>query len=297
MGVSGAGKSTVGRLIAARLDCPFRDADSFHPPANIEKMSRGEPLTDEDRWPWLDAIAAWIAEHRAAGTSLRRHLLGAQARLSRHRHDGQRADVRLVYLKGDFDLIAARLAARKGHFMPPALLREPVRRAGGAARRRAPGDRRRGHVAAARGRYHPRAVGPRGSPGGDLTWRPVGSFAEFLQDQLRRSAMSRCGACSAAPGSIATADVRAGVGRHALFPGGRRQPRRLRGGGAGALQLRRQGQDDRAAVLARCPSGCSTSPRRWSTGRGPRLRRRGGWRRQRSRRRSVADADVSPRRR
>src|ERR1051325_6649026 len=69
MGVSGAGKSTVGRLIATRLDCPFRDADSFHPAANIAKMSRGEPLTDDDRWPWLDAIAAWIAEHRAAGTT------------------------------------------------------------------------------------------------------------------------------------------------------------------------------------------------------------------------------------
>ena len=60
MGVSGAGKSTVGKLIAARLGCPFRDADSFHPHANIEKMSRGEALTDEDRWPWLRAIAAWI---------------------------------------------------------------------------------------------------------------------------------------------------------------------------------------------------------------------------------------------
>ena len=69
MGVSGAGKSTVGRLIAARLDCPFRDADSFHPKANIEKMSRGEALTDGDRWPWLEAIAAFIAEHRAAGTT------------------------------------------------------------------------------------------------------------------------------------------------------------------------------------------------------------------------------------
>jgi carbohydrate kinase (thermoresistant glucokinase family) len=123
MGVSGAGKSTVGRLIAARLDCPFRDADSFHPPANIEKMSRGEPLTDEDRWPWLQAIAAWIAERRAAGTI---GVVTCSALRRRYRDlltDHQRADVRLVHLKGDFDLIAARLAARKGHFMPPALLR------------------------------------------------------------------------------------------------------------------------------------------------------------------------------
>jgi gluconokinase len=123
MGVSGAGKSTVGVLVAARLDCPFRDADSFHPAANIEKMSRGEPLTDDDRWPWLRALADWIAEHRAAGTTC---VVTCSALKRRYRDlvtAGQRADVRLVYLKGGFDLIAARLAARKGHFMPPALLR------------------------------------------------------------------------------------------------------------------------------------------------------------------------------
>lgn len=123
MGVSGAGKSTVGKLIAAELGCPFRDADSFHPPANIEKMSRGAPLTDEDRWPWLRAIAAWIGEHRAAGTAC---VVTCSALKRVYRDivtDGQSADVRLVYLKGDFDLIEARLKARKGHFMPPALLR------------------------------------------------------------------------------------------------------------------------------------------------------------------------------
>ena len=123
MGVSGAGKSTVGKLIAARLDCPFRDADSFHPTANIEKMSRGAPLTDDDRWPWLAAIAAWIAEHRAAGTTC---VVTCSALKRAYRDivtDNQRADVRLVYLKGGFDLIAARLAARTDHFMPPALLK------------------------------------------------------------------------------------------------------------------------------------------------------------------------------
>jgi gluconokinase len=123
MGVSGAGKSTVGKLIAAQLGCPFRDADSFHPQANIEKMSRGEPLTDEDRWPWLQAIAAWIAEHRAAGTTC----VVTCSALKRVYRDivtnKQSPDVRLVYLTGEFDLIAARLAARKGHFMPPALLK------------------------------------------------------------------------------------------------------------------------------------------------------------------------------
>ena len=123
MGVSGAGKSTVGKLIAARLDCPFRDADSFHPRANIEKMSRGEPLTDEDRWPWLQAIAAWIAEHRAAGTTC----VVTCSALKRVYRDivtnKQSSDVRLVYLKGGFDLIESRLKARQGHFMPPGLLR------------------------------------------------------------------------------------------------------------------------------------------------------------------------------
>jgi gluconokinase len=123
MGVSGAGKSTVGKLIAARLDCPFRDADSFHPRANIEKMSRGEPLTDGDRWPWLQAIAAWIAEHRAAGTTC----VVTCSALKRVYRDivtnKQSSDVRLVYLKGDFDLIESRLKARQGHFMPPGLLR------------------------------------------------------------------------------------------------------------------------------------------------------------------------------
>jgi len=123
MGVSGAGKSTVGKIIASNLGCPFRDADSFHPKANIEKMSRGEALTDGDRWPWLEAIAAFIAEHRAAGTTC----VVTCSALKRVYRDivtaKQSADVRLVYLKGEFDLIAARLAARKGHFMPPALLK------------------------------------------------------------------------------------------------------------------------------------------------------------------------------
>jgi gluconokinase len=123
MGVSGAGKSTVGQILAARLDCPFRDADSFHPPANIAKMKSGQPLDDEDRWPWLGAIAAWIAGHRAAGTTC---VVTCSALKRAYRDivtDRQRADVRLVHLEGGFDLIAARLAARKGHFMPPALLR------------------------------------------------------------------------------------------------------------------------------------------------------------------------------
>jgi gluconokinase len=122
MGVSGAGKSTVGRIVAARLGCPFRDAYSFHPAANIEKMASGHPLTDEDRWPWLEAIAAWIDEHRMTGTTC----VVTCSALKRVYRDivtsKQRADVRLVHLKGDFGLIEGRLKARAGHFMPPALL-------------------------------------------------------------------------------------------------------------------------------------------------------------------------------
>jgi gluconokinase len=121
MGVSGSGKSTVGKALAQALGWPFRDADSFHPPANIEKMSRGVPLGDADRWPWLAAIAAWIDERRAAGAP---GIVSCSAlkHAYRERIIGARGDVRLVFLDGDRGLIASRLAQRKGHFMPPALL-------------------------------------------------------------------------------------------------------------------------------------------------------------------------------
>lgn len=122
MGVSGAGKSTAGERLASELGWPFRDADSFHPQANIDKMSRGVPLTDEDRWPWLGAIAAWMDEHRTAGT----HGIVSCSALKRRYRDlllGGRPDVRLVYLKGDYDLIAGRMGRRADHFMPPSLLK------------------------------------------------------------------------------------------------------------------------------------------------------------------------------
>lgn len=121
MGVSGSGKSTIGHGLSRKLDWPFRDADSFHPPANIEKMSRGVPLQDADRWPWLTAIAEWIDAQRTAGAP---GIVSCSAlkRIYREHIIGNRSGVRLVYLKGDMSLIAARLAERKGHFMPPALL-------------------------------------------------------------------------------------------------------------------------------------------------------------------------------
>jgi gluconokinase len=121
MGVSGSGKSTIAPILADRLGWVCRDGDEFHPPANVKKMHDGTPLTDEDRWPWLKAIAAWIDEERSAG----RHGIVTCSALKRSYRDiliGPREDVRLVYLKGDEDLIGERLSQRHGHFMPPKLL-------------------------------------------------------------------------------------------------------------------------------------------------------------------------------
>lgn len=126
MGVSGSGKSTIADRLAARLGWRYEDGDSFHPPSNVAKMSAGQPLTDEDRWPWLQAIADEIDRVSAAGE----HAVIACSALKRayravlvHGRD----DVRIVFLDGTQDLIAARLAARKGHFMPPGLLASQFR--------------------------------------------------------------------------------------------------------------------------------------------------------------------------
>jgi gluconokinase len=122
MGVSGSGKSTIGSQLALRLQWPFEDGDWFHPPSNVEKMHSGVPLTDEDRWPWLNAIAAWIDETRAGG---RRGVIACSALKRRYRDVlmAGRPDVVLVYLKGDPELIARRIATRHEHFMPAALLK------------------------------------------------------------------------------------------------------------------------------------------------------------------------------
>jgi gluconokinase len=121
MGVSGCGKTTVGEAIAEDLGLEFRDGDSFHSAANVEKMRHGTALTDEDRWPWLAAMAAWIDACRQNGAT---GVLACSA-LKRVYRDALRAghqDVRFVFLKGTKDEIAGRLAARKGHYMPPSLL-------------------------------------------------------------------------------------------------------------------------------------------------------------------------------
>ena len=121
MGVSGCGKSTVGGLLAERLGWAFADGDGFHPPANVEKMRAGTPLTDTDRWPWLDAIAARIAAARAGGTGV---VIACSAlrRVYRDRLRDGHADIRFLHLTGEPSLIMARQAARTGHYMPASLI-------------------------------------------------------------------------------------------------------------------------------------------------------------------------------
>ena len=121
MGVSGSGKSTIGEKLAERLGWSYEDGDKFHPASNVAKMGAGQPLTDEDRWPWLRAIADEIDRVCEAGE----HAVIACSALKRAYRDilvHGRSDVRIIYLKGGQDLIASRLALRKGHFMPPGLL-------------------------------------------------------------------------------------------------------------------------------------------------------------------------------
>lgn len=122
MGVSGCGKTSVGAGMAERLRCPFVEGDSLHPPANIEKMSAGIPLTDDDRWPWLDVIGARLAESHACGESL---VVSCSA-LKRSYRDRLRqaagGKLSFVFLEGPRAVLEARMTTRPGHFMPASLL-------------------------------------------------------------------------------------------------------------------------------------------------------------------------------
>lgn len=126
MGVSGSGKSTIADRLAGRLGWRYEDGDKFHPASNVAKMSAGHPLSDEDRWPWLRAIADRIDRICDAGE---RAVVACSALKRAYRailvHG--RNDVRIVFLDGTPQLIAGRLAARKGHFMPPGLLESQFR--------------------------------------------------------------------------------------------------------------------------------------------------------------------------
>jgi len=121
MGVSGSGKSTVAKKLAERLGWRFADGDDFHPASNVAKMSAGHPLTDDDRWPWLQAIADEIDRVAAADGQIV-VACSALKRAYREVLVHGRDDVRIVYLDGSQELIAARMAARKNHFMPAGLL-------------------------------------------------------------------------------------------------------------------------------------------------------------------------------
>ncbi|MCZ8380173.1 gluconokinase [Mycobacterium sp. CPCC 205372] len=118
MGVSGSGKSTVGAALAQRLRVPFADADDFHPPANIAKMTAGHPLDDDDRYPWLEAIGEWLAARQAGGVMS----CSALKRRYRDQMRRHRADVEFLHLAGSPEVIGRRQASRPGHFMPATLL-------------------------------------------------------------------------------------------------------------------------------------------------------------------------------
>lgn len=121
MGVSGCGKSTVAERLCTKLGWPYRDGDDFHPSANVAKMASGRPLNDDDRAPWLAAIADWIDQRRQIGQSA---IVTCSALKKAYRLIlvGGNADVTFVYLKGSQALLMSRISARKGHFMPPTLL-------------------------------------------------------------------------------------------------------------------------------------------------------------------------------
>ncbi|MFC7674087.1 gluconokinase [Mycolicibacterium sp. GCM10028919] len=118
MGVSGSGKSTVGAALAQRLRVPFADADDFHPPANIAKMTAGHPLDDDDRLPWLDSIGAWLAAHGDGGVMS----CSALKRKYRDQLRGHCPAIEFLHLEGTLETIGRRQASRPGHFMPAALL-------------------------------------------------------------------------------------------------------------------------------------------------------------------------------
>lgn len=120
MGVSGSGKSTIGSRLAEKLHLPYFDADDYHPIENVNKMSSGKPLNDDDRQPWLEILSVKIAEWNRSGGAV----LACSALKERYRTllQSKSKDVTFIYLKGDRDIILNRMRARKNHYMPPKLL-------------------------------------------------------------------------------------------------------------------------------------------------------------------------------
>ncbi|MGI8329011.1 gluconokinase [Actinomadura scrupuli] len=124
MGVSGSGKTTIGGMLAGRLGREYAEADDFHPAANLEKMRSGQPLTDEDRWPWLQRIADWIDERLASGTPA---VVTCSALKRKYRDVLRRPGVTVVYLEVDPEVLTRRMAARHGHFFPAKLLESQLK--------------------------------------------------------------------------------------------------------------------------------------------------------------------------
>ncbi|CAL9350065.1 gluconokinase [Streptomyces sp. enrichment culture] len=120
MGVSGSGKTTVGQLLARHLGVPYAEGDDFHPASNVAKLRAGHPLDDEDRRPWLEEVARWLADHADSGGVV---TCSALKRRYRARLASAASRVFFLHLDGSPELIAARITARRGHFMPPELLR------------------------------------------------------------------------------------------------------------------------------------------------------------------------------
>ncbi|MFK7935901.1 MAG: gluconokinase [Saprospiraceae bacterium] len=120
MGVSGCGKTTVGKLLAQELNLSFHDADDYHPTANVEKMASGQPLNDDDRQPWLEILADKLAEWQQAGGAV----LACSALKEKYRQtlQSQVTDIQWVWLDGSFELIQKRMQARRGHFMDAKML-------------------------------------------------------------------------------------------------------------------------------------------------------------------------------
>lgn len=119
MGVSGSGKSTIGALLAEALSVPFIDADSLHPLANVEKMAAGQPLTDEDRWPWLATVGKALAASDDTGAVV---ACSALKRVYRDAILAEAPRALFLHLTGSREVLASRLQTRSGHFMPPTLL-------------------------------------------------------------------------------------------------------------------------------------------------------------------------------
>ena len=121
MGVCGGGKKTVAAILAGRLGWPFEEGDALHPQSNVDKMKAGHPLTDDDRWPWLEKVAEWV-EERLDGGKNGLITCSALKRSYRDMVNRRGSGVVFVFLSGSKATIAARLAVRHGHFMPPSLL-------------------------------------------------------------------------------------------------------------------------------------------------------------------------------